>query len=380
MRANPFVLLRQWSELNRRLRRYRLRAPGRSGIDLNALERTILEHLFTQKAAELGLSVERFGTILRFADAGGRRFHVSGVWTDFDTMPVAFLSGDKVLVRGVLGKAGLCIPEGASFSRGAWRDGLAYAASLQSGFVVKPARGTSSGRGVSVLSAGASGFRGAFDLAALYSDDVLIERFAPGENYRFLVYKGNTLSVLLRDLPSVAGDGVHDISALMAEENKRRITRSQWLPGDPVLMPLPAARQAVPALRTQGLTPQSVPAAGTVIRVALTCNYASGTSYLEMLPHVNSVLLRAAERAALEIGVTLAGVDVIAPDIQGTGYVINEVNTTPGLESHYFVRNEESRRDPIREILADVFALSPAAGSEATPAPVRTGKRESVRW
>jgi cyanophycin synthetase len=182
-----------------------------------------------------------------------------------------------------------------------------------------------------------------------------VERFVPGDNYRLLVYKGEVLSAILRELPQVTGDGRSTVAELIEEENRHRIRPGRWTPGDPVLMPLPAGDRVRHALAQAGLALSTVPESGRRVNVSGTCSYAAGASYEEMSDRMHPTILESARRAAAALHLVLAGVDVIAPQPDASAHFINEVNTTPGLESHYFVRDPHTQRDPIGHILADLF-------------------------
>ena len=344
-----------YREVHRRWQRYRLARPAGSSVHQGALETAMLEGIYELTAARYGLTTRRLGQVLSI-ESGTRRFRVRGEWSEFDTIPVGMICGDKVLVRDLLQAQGLLVPEGAAFPTTAARQAWDFARTLPGTSVVKPARDTSGARGVTVDVRDERTFRRAFRVAAILSNEILIERFIPGDNYRVLVYKGRCISIVLRELPAVTGDGRSSVAELVRAENARRISTEAWRAGDPLVMPFKWGTDLVDTLRKQGLTPTGVPASGQRVILSQICNLRLGATGLEY-PQLHPEIVRASERAADLIGVTLAGVDVIVPDGTRPEYWINEVNTTPGMHGHYAVRNPESMGDPIGKIVADVFGL-----------------------
>ncbi|HEX5726753.1 MAG TPA: Mur ligase family protein, partial [Longimicrobiaceae bacterium] len=164
---------------------------------------------------------------------------------------------------------------------------------------------------------------------------VVVERFVEGRDYRVLVVDGRMAAVAERVPAHVVGDGVHPVRELirLANRDPRRGKGHTK-----VLTRLPDDERTAEFLATVGLTFESVPAAGEVVELRATANLSTGGTSIDRTDEIHPDNVTACEMAAGIVGLDIAGIDVLSPDIslpfRENGAVIIEVNAAPGLRMH----------------------------------------------
>ena len=170
---------------------------------------------------------------------------------------------------------------------------------------------------------------------------MLVEEQVRGEVYRLLFLEGELLDVLLRFPPRVPGDGRSTLAQLIEAENVRRLEAR----GHAGLHLLTMDLDAVLTLERAGLTLASVPAEGELVQLKVVTNQNRVEDNETVREGVSDELVEQCRRAAALVGVRVAGVDIVTPDISrplsnGHGAIV-EVNGTPGLHYHYQVADTE---------------------------------------
>jgi cyanophycin synthetase len=244
------------------------------------------------------------------------------------------VASDKGLTNRLLDSAGLPVPKSAVVTS----EEAAVVAARRIGFpcVVKPLDGNH-GRGVHLDIRSEEAVRKAFPGAVVQSQagDVVVETYVVGNDYRCLVIGGKLAAVAERVPASVTGDGEHTIRQLVdiANADPRR-----GIGHEKVLTRIKVDEAAEELVRAQGFGLDDVAPAGARIKLALTGNMSTGGTSIDRTIEAHPDNVEIAETAARIVGLDVAGIDFIAPDIASpvreTGGGIVEVNAAPGFRMH----------------------------------------------
>lgn len=266
--------------------------------------------------------------------------------------PVAsHLASDKLTAIDLLRRSGIPVPVGIRLERADYREAESFLADGASPLIVKPSAG-SGGAGVVGHIRTSRQVRQALREAWRYDESALLETQLVASTYRLLILDGELLDVVHRPLPSVVGDGVSSIAALVAREAERRLRAGAAAAGQPHLE---VDLDAIFTLQDAGLGARSVPAEGRRVVVKSATNYCAAEETKSVLGLLHDSTISLARRAAATVGLRLAGIDVVTPlpqlPLADTGGLILEVNPVPGLTQHLHVGNQIERRQVAASVL-----------------------------
>jgi cyanophycin synthetase len=244
------------------------------------------------------------------------------------------IAGDKDLTSRLLSAAGLPVPRAESIRTA--NQAVAVANRVGYPVVCKPLDGNH-GRGVCLDLKNEAEVREAFPIAQEESRRgwVIVETLITGKDYRCLVIDGKIAAIAERVPAHVIGDGTHTVSELVEETNA---DPRRGVGHEKVLTRIKVDEAAVELVREQGYAMDDVPPAGEQVKLTLTGNMSTGGISLDRTFEAHPDNVEVAEEAARVVGLDIAGIDFICPDItqpvRETGGAICEVNAAPGFRMH----------------------------------------------
>ena len=244
------------------------------------------------------------------------------------------VASDKNLTNRLLDSAGLPVPKADVVQDVE----AAVATARRLGFpcVIKPLDGNH-GRGVQLDLQNEDDVRAAWPGAfgETRTGEVVVETFIHGNDYRCLVIGGRVAAIAERVPASVVADGKSTVRELVDRTNA---DPRRGIGHEKVLTKIKLDVAAEELVRDQGLTLDAVPPAGSRVKLALTGNMSTGGTSIDRTMEAHPDNVEIAEMAARVVGLDVAGIDFICPDItvpvRETGGAIVEVNAAPGFRMH----------------------------------------------
>ena len=278
-----------------------------------------------------------------------------------------WISLDKDLTKKLLAELGLPVPLGRPVTSGehAW----AAACELGIPVAIKP-RNADYGHGIGLNLSTREQVVDAYAAAREYREEVLVERFATGAQYRITVVGNQVIAAVRREPVRLVGDGQHTISQLieLANLDPRR--------GDDLRLPLEhvcADDDTAQVLTEQGVSFDTVVPAGVQVVLSRIAHSWAGAGVTDVTDLVHPRVAAQCVRAVRLIGLDVAGLDVVAEDIsrplEDQGGVILEVNAEPTIAFHFPPLCDRYR--PVCEAIIE--SLFPNGGDGRIPLAIITG-------
>ncbi len=245
------------------------------------------------------------------------------------------LACDKEGTKTILGEAGVPVPRGTVIY---YLDELEDAIEDVGGYpiVIKPLDGNH-GRGITIDVNSWQEAEEAYDLASAASKthSVIVERYYQGNDHRVLIVNGKLVAVAERVPAHVEGDGRSTIEELIEKTNQ---DPNRGEGHDNILTKISVDRTSLGVLKRQGYEIDSILRAGDIAYLRATANLSTGGIAIDRTDEIHPENIWLAERVVKIIGLDIAGIDVVTPDIskplREVDGVVVEVNAAPGFRMH----------------------------------------------
>jgi D-alanine-D-alanine ligase-like ATP-grasp enzyme len=273
----------------------------------------------------------------------GKRVCFSRSKLDINGYGAAELAKDKAFSNFFLKQFGYSVPEGQTFFNAQLCTKLSHPRNIDDGFdfaqeigfpvIVKPLN-LSQGILVTKVYNRAEYYHISEKIFQIKSG-LIVERFCSGNDYRIVVLDQEVVVVYQRIPLCIVGDGKSNICDLLSEKKKyfAEIGRKVTVDLDDF--------RIHQKLERQNLSWDSVIPQATIVYLLDNANLSNGGESVDLTETIHPDFQKLAVNVTKDIGLRLAGIDIIASDITKpmSDYTLLEVNGSPGL-THYAANSE----------------------------------------
>lgn len=260
---------------------------------------------------------------------------------------------NKIVTKKLLAQKNLIVAQGKNYTEisTAIDD---YHQFKHESIVIKP-NSTNYGDGITILNQNFTFdvYQEALEFAFQFDEQILIEHFFPGKEYRFLVLGHETIAVLHRDAANVIGDGKSSIEQLVLEKNKNPLR------GEGYKKPLEKIHLGaveIQFLNQQRLNIDSIPAKDEKIYLRKNSNISTGGDSIDFTDDMLDIYKQIAVKASQSVDAFICGVDMIIKDLSQANpngnYCIIELNFNPAIHMHIYPLKGKDRKITLKLLKA----------------------------
>ena len=259
---------------------------------------------------------------------------------------------DKALTKALLDEVSIPIPEGQVCLTS--QEAIRCAGEIGYPLVVKPKLGNK-GKQVTINIDNDEDLVRAFNAAFTEGPEVIVEKFIQGKDYRILVINGRVVAAAERIPARVIGDGKHTVKQLVDRENLNEMRGEDH---EKPLTKIMIDENTIRVLAKQGMDLEAIPSPGQPVYLRTNSNLSTGGTAIDCTDIIHPYNKEIAETAVRAIGLDIAGIDMVIPDIsqpisKDYGAIV-EVNAAPGIRMHLHP-TEGTPRDVVSPILDMVY-------------------------
>ncbi|WP_338586386.1 bifunctional glutamate--cysteine ligase GshA/glutathione synthetase GshB [Clostridium baratii] len=257
--------------------------------------------------------------------------------TSKDDYITALIMENKLVTKKVLEKNNIKVPKGGYYEN--IEDALGdYYKYKGNQIVVKP-KSTNFGIGITIFKGDFTKeeYNRAVEIGFENDNEILIEEFIKGKEYRFLVINDEVCGILHRVPANVVGDGKSTIRELVEEKNKNPL-RGKGYKTPLEKISLGEAEEMF--LRESNKDFDYVPLENETVYLRENSNISTGGDSIDFTDDIDDSYKEIAIKAARSVNAKITGVDMMISDIKekanSNNYGIIEINFNPAIHIHSY--------------------------------------------
>lgn len=281
--------------------------------------------------------IDKDDNFIRLYNQNKEEYVCQATKTSLDNYVSILKMENKSVTKKILEKHNIRTPHGENYlsSEQAKKSFSLY---KDSAIVIKP-KSTNFGIGITILKENNNpiNFNKAIDIAFQADNNILIEEFITGKEYRFFVINDQVVAILHRVPANVEGDGIHTISELVDIKNTDPLRGTGY---HTPLEKLKKGEAEIMFLESQSMTLSTIPQLGEKIYLRENSNISTGGDSIDFTDDIDQSYKQIAVNAAKALDVKITGVDMMINNItqpaSQSNHAIIEMNFNPAIHIHCF--------------------------------------------
>ena len=336
------------SYLRKRTQKLRRLQHERARRRIRSVRQEFYADLWREAALRLQFEYQRIAPDQHRISSHNSSVEITGGQVPIDKAGTAERIGNKPAMYAAYSEMGISVPPYKVFSNNNDQVAVEFMRATAAACVLKPARDTGGGQGVTMGIDTPEKLSQAIRHSATYCDELIIEEEIEGTAYRLLYLDNQLLDIVRRAPPHIVGDGKSSIRKLVQRENATRREASPTT----ALSLLTIDADMTNTLARTGRQLRTIPNLGEHVRLKGACNQNTMRENLHCHTSLHPETERQIQAIIQNLGVRFAGVDLICHDVSApmsadNGYIF-EVNTYPGIH-HHFLSVRDARPDFITD-------------------------------
>lgn len=257
--------------------------------------------------------------------------------TSKDSYITALIMENKLVTKKVLEEHKIRVPKGGYYDNieDALDDFYKY---KNKQIVVKP-KSTNFGIGITIFKANFTEdeYKRACEIGFENDNEILIEEFIKGKEYRFLVIDDEVVGILHRVPANVIGNGINTIRELVIEKNKDPLRGKGY---KTPLEKISLGEAEKMFLKDQNKDFDCIPKKDEIVYLRENSNISTGGDSIDFTDDIDSSYKEIAILAAKSVNAKITGVDMMINNIKEKAceenYGIIEINFNPAIHIHSY--------------------------------------------